>query len=218
VTLATVDTLLIAFVKAPVPGRVKTRLATALGAHEAARLYRSMGRGVVDRLRARRFDLVIYFDPEGAEEAVRGWLGQDGIAEFLPQPPGDLGTRLRHAFDWGFRRADRVCVVGTDIPALACQDVEDAFRMLTSEPAADVVLGPARDGGYYLMGLRRPEPALFDDVPWSTDEVLDTTMRIANTLELETALLRTLIDVDSPDDLHAAARAVADLGHLGAES
>lgn len=190
---------LIVFVKAPIPGRVKTRLADALGDVRAARLYRALAHRVVKRLGRGSYRMVVYFDPPGSEAAVRQWLGP--AREYRPQPPGDLGDRMRRAFAWGFREADSVCVVGTDIPDLEVEGIERAFGLVSGPEGPDVVFGPALDGGYYLLALRRPVPRLFEGIPWSTEAVLDRSMRRADALGLRVASLDPLADIDRPEDI-----------------
>lgn len=188
---------LLVFAKSPEPGRVKTRLARVMGPARAAELYRRMGRRVVDQLRGGDYRIVVCFDPPDAERAVRRWLGADSLS-FRPQSPGDLGERMVRAFEGAFRRAEEVCVVGTDAPSVDRTVISRAFRELER---VDVVLGPARDGGYYLMALKRPIPALFRDVPWSTDAVLEVTLERARELGLAVAQLEERSDVDTVEDL-----------------
>ena len=188
------------FAKAPVPGRVKTRLAEELGAIRAAEVYRQIGRRVVTQLSGGAYRMVIYFDPPGSEPEINAWLG-DLEHERLQQPAGDLGSRLTQGFRWGFAEGRSVCVVGTDIPGLDRQPVEDAFAILSSPGGPDLVVGPALDGGYYLLGLRRPAPELFRDIPWSTGDVLEATMARAKRLGLTVHSLSALADVDRPEDL-----------------
>jgi rSAM/selenodomain-associated transferase 2/rSAM/selenodomain-associated transferase 1 len=143
--------------------------------------------------------------------AARGWLGARGVA-YRPQGEGDLGDRIGLAFGDGFRHgAERVLVIGSDCPRLGAQHLRDALRRLTD---ADVVLGPACDGGYYLIGVRqdaahRALPALFADVPWGTSEVLARTLELAENAGLSCALLEELPDVDRPSDLADAEDALA---------
>lgn len=193
--------VLVVFVKAPVPGRVKTRLAEGLGDEAAAEVYRQLGKRVVRQLGGGEYRLVIYYDPPDSEPSIRRWLGESAPLRYLPQPGGDLGRRLRHAFDWGFERADLVCVVGTDIPELDRSVVETAFSLLDDLGEHGVVVGPALDGGYYLLALSRPAPELFRAMPWSTDRVLEETMRRAHTLGLWVRSLTPLADVDRAEDL-----------------
>lgn len=187
------------FVKAPVPGRVKTRLAASLGDVEAARLYRSLAHRIVGRVGEGGYRTVVYFDPPGAEADVRAWLGAE--REYRPQPGGDLGERLRQAFTRGFEEADCVAVVGTDIPDLDAGAVERAFDLVSGSGGPDAVFGPALDGGYYLLALGRPAPGLFEGIPWSTGAVLDESIRRAGALGLTVGLLDPLADIDRAEDL-----------------
>ncbi len=189
---------LVVFAKAPRPGTVKTRLAADVGEAEAARIYRALGRGVVDGVRDGPWRTVVAFSPPDAREEVAAWL-DPGELDFDPQTSGDLGLRMDAALTAELGRgADRVCLVGTDAPGVDAGVVREAFRALA---AADVVLGPARDGGYYLVGLKRPTPGLFQDIPWSTPEVLERTLERARELDLHVRLLRPLADVDRLPDV-----------------
>jgi len=190
---------LIVFAKAPRPGRVKTRLAADLGAQEASRVYRRLGRRVLDAVREGPYRTLVYYDPPDAEAEMRDWLGGESL-EFRPQAEGDLGERMARAFEEALRDADRACIVGTDVPALRAALVVQALERLES---ADVVLGPAEDGGYYLMALSRPHPEIFRDVPWSTADVLGTTLERARHAGLRESLLPVLKDVDTAADLRA---------------
>lgn len=193
--------ILLIFAKAPVPGRVKTRLAEELGEHGAAEYYRVLGGGVLDRLRGGDYRAVIYHDPPDAASAMHAWLGAEDGIEFLPQPGGGLGERLDGAFAWGFGRGELVCVVGTDIPELGRAEVEGAFARLEDPEGPDAVFGPALDGGYYLLALRRPAPSLFGLRAWSTGSVLEESLSRAEELGLRVDLLRPLADIDRPEDL-----------------
>lgn len=196
--------VLLVFAKAPRPGAVKTRLAADVGADRAARIYRAMGRGVLDGVRGGAYEAVVCYTPAGAGEEVRAWLGEGGMA-FRPQADGDLGARMAEAFAYALGRASRACVIGTDAPDVDGRRVEEALAALD---AADVVLGPAVDGGYYLMALRAPARGLFEGIPWSTDRVLERTVERAGELGLTVHLLERLADVDRAADLPPALRAV----------
>lgn len=188
---------LLVFAKAPTVGKVKTRLAADIGDRRAARLYRRLGRRVVDQVRGGPYRTVLCFDPPDAEDEIRTWLGDDDLC-FRAQTPGGLGARMAAAFESAFRGAARVCIIGTDTPTVDRDAVIEAFRALDD---ADVVLGPASDGGYYLLALDRPRPTLFDDVPWSTDAVLRTTLERAKDEGLRVRLLAERTDLDTVDDL-----------------
>ena len=189
------------FAKAPTPGRVKTRLAADVGDHRAVEIYRSMGRAIVDALRGGPYQLVVFGDPpdEDSLEGIRSWLGGDGL-QVRPQADGDLGRRMDAALRNALEEADAALLVGADIPDIDQGTVLDALARLTDH---DVVLGPAADGGYYLVGLSAPRPELFVDMPWSTPDVLPETLRRAKAGGLRVALLDEMTDVDTVDDLPA---------------
>lgn len=190
------------FAKAPRPGWVKTRLAADLGDEEAARIYRSLGRTTVHSLRDAGFDLTVFYDPpdRGAREEVAAWLGE-GL-RYRPQAPGDLGARMAHAVTECLKRSEEVCVVGTDVPGLGPVAVQHAFDALSRN---DLVVGPATDGGYYLLAMNRLRPWLFQNVPWSTPAVLPTTLARAAEHLVRVELLPEKTDVDTVADLAALA-------------
>ncbi len=190
------ETLLV-FAKAPVPGRVKTRLGAEVGHNQAARIYTYLARRVVDRIRGGAYGIRVCYDPPGEREAVRAMLPRHQDLRFLSQHPGQLGERLEWAFREAFRRATRVVVIGTDAPGVDAALVSEAFFRLRQ---VDLVLGPALDGGYYLLGLSHPAPELFAGIPWSTEKVLERTLERARARGLETALLPPLPDVDTLAD------------------
>ena len=194
---------LLVFAKAPRPGEVKTRLAHGLGRggspdHEAAAaLYRRMGRLIVGDVAQAPATLTVCYDPPGAEAEVRDWLGR-AARRYWPQGGGDLGERMTRMFARAFEAAERVVVIGTDTPAVGAGTVARALSALDS---ADVVLGPSSDGGYYLMGLRKPCPGLFAGIPWSTGSVLRDTVAGALSRGLGVTFLEVETDVDTAEDL-----------------
>lgn len=191
------DRILLVFAKAPVEGRVKTRLARTVGEARATLLYREMGRTVVDQLRGGPYRIVVCHDPPDARDEVRAWLGGTGLT-FRPQRGAGLGQRMAEAFSWALAGAQRACIVGTDAPDVGRGIVEEAFSSLDE---ADVVLGPATDGGYYLLALSEARPEIFRDVEWSTPSVLDRTVERAKELGLTVRLLDERTDLDTAEDL-----------------
>lgn len=190
--------VLLVFLKAPRPGEVKTRLVPALGAPLAAELYRALAEIVLERTApiAGGYDRACVFAPAGAGPEMRAWIPGE---RWTPQVDGDLGRRMEAAFEEAFRRgARRAVLIGSDAPWVDAALVKQAFDGLAD---ADVVLGPAEDGGYYLVGLRRPQSALFREIPWSTPAVLPDTMRAAAAQGLAVATLEALADIDDLDDL-----------------
>jgi rSAM/selenodomain-associated transferase 2/rSAM/selenodomain-associated transferase 1 len=188
--------LLLVFAKVPTPGRVKTRLAREIGKEAAAGVYSTLGRQVVDQVRGGGYGTVVYFDPPHQVEAMVEWLGGEGLS-FRPQVSGDLGDRMGSAVREGLANAPAVVVVGTDAPGVTEGMIGEALEGLED---ADLVLGPATDGGYYLIALKTPQEELFREIPWSTSEVLETTLKRAKMLELRTVLLPELSDVDTLED------------------
>ncbi len=190
------------FVKTPVAGRVKTRLAVEVGVRRAARHYSSMGPDIVAAcVRPGAYRTVVWYSPPAAQRSVRTWLKGLQVSAFAPQKVGGLGGRLSAAFRRHFREgARRVIVIGSDCPDV---DRELIARALTALDDRDMVIGPANDGGFYLLGLRAPAPGLFRRVAWSTDAVLDQTLRNARRLHFDLSLLPALRDVDTGVDARA---------------
>lgn len=190
------------FVRAPELGRVKTRLAAAIGDAAALRVYRRLAEHTLREAAALAGEGVqvrVHHTPAGAGDAVRAWLGDGPV--YLPQAEGDLGARIEDAFARAFAEgAERVVIVGSDLPELSADLLRRALRSLDAHPA---VLGPARDGGYYLLGLTRPVPDLFDGIAWSTPGVLHATLERFRAACIAPAMLEELADVDEAEDLPA---------------
>jgi hypothetical protein len=192
--------LLLVFLKEPRPGAVKSRLAARIGAEAAAAVYRAIADEGIRRTAPRgdEYERRFLFDPPDSGPCIAEWLPGQII---LPQGGGDLGERMARAFADAFASGSRrAAVIGTDVPAVAREDVLDAMESLDDH---DVAVGPATDGGYYLLALKRPEPELLRDVRWSTPDVLTTTLDRAARLRLSVRVLRTIGDVDTVEDLAA---------------
>jgi rSAM/selenodomain-associated transferase 1 len=184
---------LIIFAKAPVLGRVKSRLARGIGPSAALAFYRRTLTVLIRRVaRDRRWQTVLAVAPDAAARRGRLWPGR---CARRAQGSGDLGARMARMFRTSARGP--VAIVGADIPDLGARHVARAFRALGS---ADAVLGPAGDGGYWLIGLRRgPVPRnLFDPVRWSSEHALADTL--ANLRGRQVRLLERLDDVDDAND------------------
>jgi len=201
----TASAALVIFAKAPIAGQVKTRLCPALTEDEAATLHGSFVLDTLERTKAAAgafklpLDRFLACAPSREHVFFRIMEARHGVT-LLDQEGDDLGGRMRHTFDQLFAHDYRqVCLVGTDVPSLPLTHYRDAFTALTRH---DLVLGPAKDGGYYLIGMTAPHPALFENIPWSTDQVLALTQQKAASEGLKTALLPPWNDVDTLDDLH----------------
>ncbi len=184
------------FTRYPVPGQTKTRMILALGPEGAADLQREMTEHVMRAAGGLRVGFEVRFEG-GSDEQMRDWLGAD--VTVTPQGEGDLGERMARAFADRFSAgAESVSIIGADCPSVTGDLLDETFAALRRR---DLVLGPAADGGYYLIGLRRPEPLLFADMPWGSDQVLAVTLRRAEHRRLTMHLLPELPDVDRPEDL-----------------
>jgi len=187
----------IVFAKAP--GEAKTRLVPALGAEGAAALHRRL---VMHCLRAasdsRLGPVELWCAPDTSHPFFRECERRIG-AGLHAQGEGDLGARMQRAFESALAHAARAVLVGSDIPALSAQYLRDAERALAG--GDDVVIGPAEDGGYVLVGLSRCDPELFRGIPWGGPKVLPETRRRIAALGWRLRELPALWDVDRPEDL-----------------
>jgi rSAM/selenodomain-associated transferase 1 len=195
--------LLVVMAKAPVPGMVKTRLVPHLSPEEATDLYRCLLQDRITTIQS--INAVspwpLPYTPADARDAF-DTFSQNGIRLF-PQKGKNLGERLNNIFVEkladGF---NAVSIIDSDTPDLPASVIQESFARLMSDQA-DVIFGPCYDGGYYLVGMRRPHPELFVNIPWSTDAVLANTLEKARELGVRADLLQRWNDLDTIDDLIA---------------
>ena len=199
-------TALVIFAKAPVPGQVKTRLCPPLTPDEAATLHGSFVLDTLERAKTAVGKLKLDMDrylacaPSSGHVFFKIMEERQGV-KLIDQVGDDLGARMHHVVETMFSRGyRRTIIIGTDVPTVPLDHFKQA---LTSLEDHDLVLGPALDGGYYLIGINQSVPELFSDIPWSTDQVLRLTQEKAAVLGLKTALLERWRDVDTLDDLEA---------------
>jgi rSAM/selenodomain-associated transferase 1 len=197
---------LVIFAKAPIPGQVKTRLCPPLTPDEAATLHGSFVLDTLERTKTAAVKLKLPIDrylacaPSVTHVFFKIMEERQGV-KLIDQVGDDLGARMNQAFAILFAQGYRqVLLIGTDVPTLPLDHFKQAIVLLERH---DLVLGPACDGGYYLIGLKRPTPELFVDVPWSTDQVLRLTQEKAGALGLTTTSLGPWRDVDTLADLQA---------------
>ena len=188
-------TSLLIFAKAPEPGLSKTRLTPLLDAEEAAAVHEQLSRRVFQAIATSQLSIVLW----GASQhpTLVAWAAQSGWP--LRQQQGDdLGERMAHALaDELAAGAERAILIGTDCPLMSANYVAQAEAALAS---ADVVLGPAEDGGYVLIGCSRAVPEIFREIEWGTNRVLEQTLKSASQAQLRVSQLDTLWDVDRPED------------------
>ena len=191
--------ILIIFLKPFAPGKVKTRLAKDIGERQALEVYKTL----VAHTASEAEKL-----PKGIEVCFCYSEQPDNTSKF----PGNynlriqhgetLGDRMANAIDWANREGyHKKLIIGSDCPALSVGHLLEAFQMLEEH---DVVIGPARDGGYYLIGAKHPLPVLFEDIEWSTDAVYLSTLKKAGENNLSVGKLEVLSDIDDLEDLNAA--------------
>lgn len=197
---------LVIFAKAPIPGQVKTRLCPPLTPDEAATLHGSFVLDTLERTKLAvtklKLPLARYLAcaPSATHVFFKIMEERHGV-NVIDQVGNDLGARMDQAFAALFKRGySHVLIIGTDVPTLPLDYFKQALTLLDSH---DLVLGPALDGGYYLIGLKRMAPELFATIPWSTDQVLTRTQEKAATFGLKMALLEPWRDVDTVADLQA---------------
>ena len=186
--MTAVPVRLVLFARYPTPGAAKTRLAPMLGAKAAAALHARLVEQALATLRAVGLPVEVHITGASARRFAR-WLGEDVV--FVDQGEGDLGSRLA-------RVAPPAVIVGADIPDLAVAHLRTAADAVA---AGRIALGPAEDGGYYLIGLPAPADDLFDAMPWGTDQVLAETLARLDARRIAPVLLPELADLDRPEDL-----------------
>ncbi len=201
---------LIIFTRYPKPGKTKTRLIPALGSLKAAQLQRKMTEKIAGealKLQNKQGVDITVFHTRGTREEMAAWLGNS--FQYHLQSKGDIGNRMGDAFFHIFNTtAESVILVGSDIPELTSVIIEQGFVSLKKH---DTVIGPSRDGGYYLIGMKSKNApqliqALFNKIPWSTADVLKVSIQRLADAGYSHSLLTTLRDIDQPDDLHIAGK------------
>jgi uncharacterized protein len=192
---------IILFTRCPEPGNVKKRLVHLIGEHGAAHLQSEMTMHALEI--AHRFattdeiELEVHF-AGGNRQRMQTLFGKDFV--YVHQVGADLGERMRFSFRKALEEgAQAVVLIGADCPGITRAILRQAFAALKGH---DCILGPALDGGYYLIGLRQDQPEIFSSIPWGTNRVLEHTLGAIERLGLKVSLLETLMDVDRPEDLH----------------
>jgi len=190
----------IVFLRVPEKGRVKTRLSKSLSESFVLELYKGFVEDSLEALEGAG-DKILYFWPPGKERLLEKWLGTHYF--FSPQQGNDIGEKMANAFHEIFEKGyTRAVLVGTDIPELTGLMISRAHKLLS---AADAVIGPAEDGGYYLIGFQKNKfsKSVFQNIDWSTGRVLDQTITAMDRESIQYKLIDKLHDIDTLKDLKA---------------
>ncbi len=189
---------IIIFLRYPKKGKVKTRLAKTTSSEFATNFYKSCAENLVNiTKRISSINRFAFFSNENEREEIKSWLGNKLF--YAHQEGDDLGIRMRNAFEKVFNTgSQKVIIIGTDIPDLSKEIICGAFNDLDNN---DVVIGPSKDGGYYLLGIKKMYTRLFEDIEYSTSSVFSETLARVTDLNLTYKLLPVLSDIDTEEDL-----------------
>lgn len=192
------NTALLVFAKAPIPGQVKTRLIPAIGKEYSTRLYIELFHHTMDvALRSSVNEIQIWCSPSVNASCFQDYSREEKVSLHVQQG-NSLGDRMSYALNKGLNNFNACVLVGCDCPDLNSQDIEQAYGMLDS---TDVVIGPAQDGGYYLLALAKSSFQIFEDIEWGSSSVLQKTKQNLKRLDWEWQELRMLNDIDTVSDL-----------------
>ena len=204
------ENAVIIFLKYPEPGKVKTRLAKDIGNEKSCEIYKLLAEGIIKNVaqnNLKTYDGHIFFTPADKENEIKNWLKSISDNErafhiqYSPQKGNTLGERMSNAFQQTLQRKDckRCIIIGTDCPEIDATLIESVFEILKEK---DIVIGPCKDGGYYLLGMSGFVPDLFVDIDWSTDQVFIQTMEKVQKNNLSCSILKILTDIDTQEDLY----------------
>ena len=198
---------LVIFANAPEKGRVKSRIAADLGPEVALTAYKTLAEHAVAA--ASHVDWcrkMIAYSPNGASDTMRDWFGD--LFDYLAQGDGDLGRRMLAALERAFSDgSDRVILIGVDCPGVTESLIGEAFNRLEQ---ADVVIGPSFDGGYYLIGMKKPQKLLFTDIPFGTGDTLQKTLVAARRSGIRVSLLEWKRDVNTGEAWNAVSKSLTE--------
>ncbi|MGR3318985.1 MAG: TIGR04282 family arsenosugar biosynthesis glycosyltransferase [Candidatus Anammoxibacter sp.] len=227
----TTDNYLIIFIKYPEPGKVKTRLSKSIGNKNAVMLYKLFVKALLNRIAPitslsndqdeYNYNVAIFFSPEEKREEIKDWLGDK--YKLYPQSGNNLGERISNAFNTiSEKGANKSIIIGSDTPALKKSLILEAYELLSTN---DVVIGPTKDGGYYLLGLshtpnpfkRFRESSIFTGIDWSTEHVFNQTVVKLKQSGLSYKSLSEYYDIDQIEDLHLLKQEISQINNLKEE-
>jgi rSAM/selenodomain-associated transferase 1 len=206
------DSLLIIFCKAPVPGQVKTRLTPFLTSQQAANIHKELSIRTINTATLAALCPVQLWCAPSCDHAFFSLITQNYGLSLHQQSGVDLGERMHHAFCCALADYKHAILIGCDCPSLAKNDLQASLNALRNN--ADIVLAPAEDGGYVLIGINKPQAELFTNIPWGSSEVLATTQQLIAKTNLEYYELDEQWDIDTADDLARYYRLYNDRGNL----
>jgi len=187
------------FVKYPEKGRVKKRLTKELNAGFVSELYKKFVIDLVSKIEKLKVDFKICFYPTDSKKQFMKWLGEK--QDYIPQKGDDLGDRMKYCFNTSFNEGFGNCIlIGSDIPDLPMDFIKEAFKFLQKN---DAVIGPASDGGYYLIGFKKNSflPEIFKGITWGSESVYQNTMNIFKKTGIKVEVLQQWYDIDTLSDL-----------------
>jgi rSAM/selenodomain-associated transferase 1 len=191
----------IVFARLPQKGKVKTRLAKKLGEDFAVAFYKSCAGYILNECRnilSNNTAIYVFYPADNDVNFIKDWIGND--FRYLPQRGEDIGQKMNNAFKDVFSEgAEKVILIGTDIPGISSCIISDALNVLTEN---EVVIGPAEDGGYYLLGMKKQYDILFENIKWGTGSVLASTLDVLANNKIEFKLMPELIDIDTEESLN----------------
>lgn len=193
------DALLMLFCKAPQPGLVKTRLTPILSPEQACDIHIKLSLNTLQLATQTKICPVQLWCAPSTEHDFFSTVAKNYPITLRQQQGNDLGERMQHAFCGALKSYSQALLMGCDCPSLTANDLHEALVAL--QQTSDIVLAPAEDGGYVLIGLNQLQPSLFLDMPWGTNQVLDQTRQQIQTLGLRHHELNQQWDVDTPEDL-----------------
>jgi len=189
---------LIVFVRYPVMGKVKTRLAATIGNSKATKVYKTVAENIINEIKKiPNCNKYIFYSVEEEKLLVKKWLGKGFY--YAHQEGNDLGERMKNAFRMVFGHgAEKAIIVGTDIPEITAENISGAIKSLEN---SETVIGPSNDGGYYLLGMKKFHPQLFENIEYSTNTVFKETKEKITSIGISNSVLNVLNDIDVEDDL-----------------